>query len=123
MTLASDIKSIVSESFKAFEDLRKTVTYYSVTGDTVYDPVADTVSADTENVTIQGIWSKFSKFQIINQVALSTDVKFIVPALDLGGIIPNENDYLVDDSGVRWNVYGVRSPPGESVYILHLRES
>jgi len=121
MSYADLIRKSVSSAIAAVGDLATTVDYYSVDDDPVYNVSTDTMTIVSTLISVRAVLVRYSRWEIQNQVARSTDQKALISALDLG-VTPRDNDYVMINSR-RWNVIRIQTVPGDGLYMLQLRES
>lgn len=97
--------------------------YYAHYGNPDYDPATDTLADQSKT---------FPKVRVI-QVSASlqereaspvaiNDAKFLIPSVDLPGVVPTENDRLTLD-GVIWNVLVDKYVPGRPLFIVFGRKA
>jgi hypothetical protein len=116
------VSSSVETAFSVAEELVRTGTYTSKTGNGSYDPVTDTKSDTT--TTLTGVRFLPSAITLQEREASPVSVldsKFLVPAVDLGELTPTENDSIVMETGERWNV--LMSKPIPELYIIFARRA
>ncbi len=121
MSYSDLLRKSVSSAIAAVGDLATTVEYYSLEDDPVYNVSTDTITAVSTMITVKAVLVRYSRWEIQNQVARSTDQKALISALDLGRA-PRDNDYILI-GGRRWNVIRIQTVPGDGLYMLQLRES
>lgn len=120
-----DIANLVSNSFNILGDLRETISVNFVTGTGSYDPATDTQAQTISTVSnLKVVFARFTIDEIDSSIVVETDMKVLIPALDIGTVQPKETDYFIENqTGFRWNVVKSRSVPGNSVYIIHVRKA
>lgn len=100
-------------------------TYVSVdqTG-TIYDPITRTsTQATTTHLNIPMALVRFKIEEMDEKVRPASDRRALIAALDLPGVIPNEQDrILLADGGVHV-VQRILSDPASALHILHVRYS
>lgn len=119
MAFASLIKGLVSNAMTTVGDLAPVVTYRQVIG-ADYDPETGTMVENTKDYSVKGVLASFSLSEKDANVVVTTDQKLLVAAADLP-VRPAQNDRVII-SGKFWNVMRLLGVPGESLYIIHIRE-
>lgn len=122
MGLAEDIQKAVSSGFKAFDNIRKLVTYHS-SGTFAYNPTSganvETGSTEIENLYV--IFTSYKLEDIDGEIIHSEDKKILIPKEDLS-IVPKETDYVLTESGTeRWDVKDKKIDPADALWILQVR--
>jgi hypothetical protein len=99
-------------------------TYTKKSGNPTYNPAADTL-AESPNVVpnVRFLKTALSREEREASPLSIQDAKFIVPAVDLPGLDPGENDFFQMENGERWNVLTSRFVPGKVVHILFGRRA
>lgn len=125
MALRRDIQGIVQDAMKLVKsfDLSSVITYYQV-GNISYDPVTG-LSTPALNVynNLTAVLTTFSADEKTEDVAVITDRKALIAYNDLK-IIPSNNDYFIDNkTGERWEVKKVIGFPGEPLHKIHVRKT
>lgn len=103
------------------DELVPSCTYQAVTLG-AYDPATDTYVETIVPTTIENaVRAKFKSSEVREAIFEMTDQKLIFPASALAGYEPQENDRVIID-GVQWNVQEIMGVPGNSLYVLRIRE-
>lgn len=123
MSLIDTIQAGVETAFEAAKELVRLGDYYVVPENVVYDPITDDMTGAIPPVSDVRFLETSHEAQEreASQVSV-TDLKFIVPFVDLKGADPTENDKIVLD-GVLYNVVLVKKPPGQGIYIIFCRKA
>lgn len=115
---------MVSVAIDILDDLAPSITYTSIDNTGTYNPITD----ELENPVLvtQQVDSVLASFSLeeskADSVVVATDMKCLISSKDLGSIIPSEKDIITEDENGRvWDVIGVKSVPGESLWIIHVR--
>lgn len=119
------VSELVDQAFLILEgiddDLVPSCTYQAVTLG-AYDPSTDTTAEAVVSTTINNaVRARFKSSEVREAIFETTDQKLIFPASALAGYEPQENDRVIID-GVQWNVQEIMGVPGESLYVLRIRE-
>jgi hypothetical protein len=121
MGLRSTLKAGVDLAFDAVGDLKRVVTYHSVTGPPVYDVETGTTSTPATNYTLRRVViTSFTQTEIDNDPSLLTSEKMIFPHDDLP-VEPKPNDTVTDDEGRVWEIVRLLSVPGKLINKLQVR--
>ena len=105
------------------DGLADIVSFVKHNGDT-YDPVSGTPTPSVTTTTgVECVFTSFTVEEKDDQVIVLTDQKCLIPSLNIPGIEPDEDDEVLDSSGVTWNIRRVLSPPGASLFKLHVRKT
>lgn len=123
MGFRGDISKLVASAFEIVGDLKEKISVTYVVSGGPYNPTTDAMN--NSETTISGIGAVFTQFtmaEIDSSVVVTTDVKVLIPALSLSGIVPKENDYLINDTSFeRFDIMNVKRVPGDSLFIIHVR--
>lgn len=120
MSMARLVKQLVGTAFDVIDDLAPAGSISRDTGD-VYDVSTGTVTNNAVAVPIkQIIPTRFKATELDDSVDVSTDAKFIVYAPDLP--FTPENDDRITFNSNDWNIVKVMGVPGESIWVLHVRQ-
>lgn len=124
MGLKNTIQGLVTTAFDVVGDLKTGVNFHFLISDGTYDPVADTETSTVATVTnVQVIFSNFDFNELDSSVIVETDMKMLVDASKLqGNTFSPTNTATEVVSAKKWNVIKILSPPGNSIYILHVRK-
>lgn len=112
----------VETAFDAARDFVVLGTYYSKSTTPVYDPSTDTMTG--QHVTVPNVrilrTAASREEREASQVSVG-DVKFIIPARDLGVVKPSEVDEIryADEM---YNVLAIKAVPGDSLHIIMARK-
>lgn len=122
MDLNATVAAGVETAFSAAADFVELGTYYARGSAPVYDPSSDTITYTPLTFTdVRMIRTSISREEReASQVTIS-DVKFLIPAVDLPNHSPDETD-TIEYGGVMYNVLAYRSVPGDSIYIIMARK-
>lgn len=122
MSLKATVAAGVEQAFTASGDLVSDGTYTVRTGSPVYDPVADTYVATTNTYqNVRMIRASISNEEREASTVAVSDVKVLIPAIDLGNTKPSETDTFELD-GLGYNVLTHKGVPGDSLWIIYARE-
>ena len=104
------------------DGLADIISYVQHTGET-YDPVSGSPTPTVTTTTgVECVFTNFTVEEKDDEVNVLTDQKCLIPSLNIPGIEPDENDEVTDSAGATWNVRRVMSPPGSSLFKLHVRK-
>lgn len=115
------VNGLVSDAFKIVGDLAEEVTLFKHAGQT-YDPRTGPVDQYDEYPGLRCPMPKFSAEEKDNDVIILTDVKGLIARADLPPGIEIEKDDELRAGTKVWDVRRILSVPGDSLYILHLRQ-
>ncbi|MFA6711337.1 MAG: hypothetical protein WCS33_01325 [Candidatus Caldatribacteriota bacterium] len=122
MGLAESIQNAISSGMKAFDNVRKLVTYHS-SGTTSYNPSTGTTS-ETGAVDIENLYVTFTSYKlddIDNETIHKEDKKVLIPAIDIS-VVPKETDYLLTENETeRWDVKNKKIDPAGAMWVLQVR--
>ena len=122
MSLNSIIAQGVEQAFAAAQDVVSSGTYYSRSGAGVYNSAADTyVSPTTTYSNVRMVRAGLTEQEREASPVSVSDVKVLIPAVDLGNHKPKESDTFYLD-GVTYNVLSFKGVPGDSLWIIFARE-
>lgn len=121
MSLTATIRAGVETAFSAAKELVRHGTYHAKGGDPVYDPGSDSMTGgDVQVPNVRMLrTSSLAEEREASPVAI-TDEKYLIPAVDLPGITPSDQDKIELD-GVFSNVVSWKPVPGDSLYIVFAR--
>jgi hypothetical protein len=115
---------LVPIAFDVIGTLKEKISVTYVLGVGAYDPVSDTTSTSENPIPdIDVVFTNFTVDEMDESIVVATDMKVLIPAKYLDSVKPRETDYIIDSSLTRWNIRKVKSPPGDSLYILHVRRT
>lgn len=120
MSLDVTLNKLVQKAMKKVESLGEKVTYTSVvTG--AYNPATDSHTTNTIILTnVTAIFEKLLQNEIDSEIRNLVDIKILIAALDIPGIVPVVEDSIT--SGAKtFKVKKVDSVPGNSLWILYAR--
>lgn len=122
MGLLDTVRAAAVTAFQAAGDIAHPATYKQVNGVT-RDLVAGTVVPNTTDYALpRTIFSRFKEAETDQNVNVTTDEKFMFPALDLP-ITPSTGDIIVDADGRIWELIRRLSDPAAAVVIFQTRTS
>jgi hypothetical protein len=123
LSLIDTLREGIETAFGAVPDLVSIGDYYRKTGNGNYDPGSDTLVPGANKISPVRFLKTSSGLQEreASPVAI-TDVKFLIPAVDLPGVTPGENDQVVVDGG-RYNIVVSRFGPGQALHIVFGRRA
>lgn len=91
---------------------------------TFYDPITRTSTQVTQiYLNIPMVLVRFKIEEMDEKVRPTTDRRALIAALDLPGVVPNEQDRIELADGSVHVVQRVLSDPASALYILHVRYS
>lgn len=121
MALASKIAGLVEKAIEKLDDLRTYVTYVKVVPG-AYDPATDTNSNTTTTYTnVPVVLLKLSSEDLDWWPGDMIGQKMLLASNDLPSVIPDDSDHVVISS-VTWNIHKVKRVPGDSLFIVYIRE-
>lgn len=122
MSLKATIAAGVEQAFAAAGDLVSLGAYHRRASTPVYNAAADTYTATmTDFANVRMVRAALTDEEREASPATVSDMKVLIPAADLPAIRPGETDTL-DLDGVGYNVIKVKTVPGDSLWILFVRE-
>jgi hypothetical protein len=126
VNIESLVANGVETAFKILKDLVGLGTYYqavSGSGSAIYDPVTDTAITPTQTfLDVRMIKVGVEGEELVGTSVTVTDVKLLIPAKDLPGVEPGNEDHIFL-KGLRYNIVRVKEVPGNSLHILYAREA
>ena len=121
MALASKIKTLVEQAIEKLDDLRSYVTYVRVVPG-AYNPATDALTNTTTSYTnTPCVLLKLTTEDLDWWPGDLKGQKMLLASNDLVGVIPDDTDHVIIDS-LQWNIYKVKRVPGDSLFIIYLRE-
>jgi hypothetical protein len=124
MGLKNTIQGLVTTAFDIIGDLKSTIDIQYLISLGTYNPATDTeanVTALSSN--LQVLFTNFDLNEIDSSIVVETDMKVIVDASKLGGNVPKPTDTILEvAANIKWNVMRVKTVPGKSIYIIHVRK-
>jgi hypothetical protein len=115
----------IETAFTLGAEFVTTGTYTRKDGNHTYDPATDDLVAENPNV-LTGVRFLRTKVDVQEREASPvsiTDTKFLVPGVDLGGLLPGPTDFFQLDTGERWNVLISQPTPGNKLIIIFARKA
>lgn len=113
---------------KVFEILGQTdglapeQTYLKHGGQT-YDTATRTyITSSTQYPNVPMVLARFKAEEVDDEVVITTDMKALIPAVMLP-VTPSMGDKIQTNDGKVFNVERIMGVPGDSLYILHVRET
>lgn len=121
--MRQDIKKLVSAAFQIVGDLKETIAVNYLVSAGPYNPTADSMNETLTTVpNVGALFTRFTMEELDSSVIVSTDSKVLIPALSLNGVVPKENDYMINTvTSERFEVIKFRGVPGDSLFIIHVR--
>jgi hypothetical protein len=125
MAFRADIFKLVSTAFDIIDDLKEKVDIRYLVTLGAYDPAADAESAVFNNLPNIGVvFTRFSLEEVNASVDVKTDMKILMDASRLNFVPPKATDVILEvAAGIKWNVQGYKTVPGNSLFIVHVRRS
>lgn len=97
------------------------ITYVKVM-DAVYDPVSgSTINAVQTYPEIEVVLTDMSEFEQRMFGVVDKDTQKMVLAANDLPVRPRKDDYVMDETGQRWEVVRVKATPGRAAYIVYLQ--
>lgn len=124
MNIEGLLDSGVGTAFRLLKDLVTLGTYNQavpLVGLAPYDPITGMVTSPAqiyENVRM--IFTTVDAEELVGTMVTTTDVKILVPAMDLPGVTPSGEDHVFA-KGVRYNIVRPKQIPGNALHILYGR--
>lgn len=123
MTLKRTIERAIGDAFnnilgpgELLEDI--TIRYLDDLG--AYDPIADTIVEDTDEVTVRNVLvAKPTTDDMQKQNVLGTDAKLVIPSVNMPRVPKADTDQVIR-SNSEWDVRKVVEVPGGSVVIVYI---
>ncbi len=122
MSIEATVRRGVETAFRVAADFVSVGSYHVRTGAGSYDPVTDQLTGGVQ--VLAGVRMLRTTMQTEEREASAlavTDVKVLIPGVDLRGHTPTESDMFVLDSR-EYNVTVPRPVPGGSVWIMFGRQ-
>lgn len=116
---AALVQSLVKKAIVMTGDLSSDVIYYS-NADPDYDTTTGEPIATTTTYTFTAPVVRFGLNELDSKTVIATDAKLLAPYLDLP-VEPRENDTVLA-RGKTWKVIRTIGTPGDSLWVIHLRE-
>lgn len=133
MGLTGTIQGLVTTAFDTIGDLKSSVTITYLVSIGAYDPTTDAETQTTAlSSNIQVLFTNFTFSEVdassnstnFKSIIVETDMKVLIDASKLSGNVPKPNDVLLETAtSIEWTVMGVKTVPGKSLYILHVRKT
>lgn len=120
MGLESLIKKQVSNAIKTIGDLAPTITYVVVVPG-AYDPITDTQNNTETSYPVNSPLVAPTDKEIAGMPADKVTQKLLIAALDLPGVAPNADHYVIVD-GSKWSIVKVEGVPGKSLWKILVQE-
>ena len=121
MGLKETIAKSVQGAIKTMGNLRSFVSYVQSTPG-AYSPSTDTLAVTSKTYTnVPCLLVKLSTEDLDWWPGDMKGQKMLLAANDLPGVIPDDTDYVIIDSVV-WNIFKIRRVPGDSLFVIFLRE-
>ena len=96
---------------------------YKVIRTGTFDATSDTMSDGAGSKTISNvkmIKCSLSKKEMEASILTLASCKFLIPALNIPGVIPESND-LITFEGEIWETVDVKSPPSNPLWIIYAK--
>ena len=119
MGLSATISAGVIKAFETVGDVKKTITYHSVSIG-VFDPTLDTRADTVTDYSVDVIETTIKQAEQDWTPVVRDSKKILIPAANLA-VTPNENDYVTLD-GLTWEIIKINGVPGGSLHILFIRQ-
>lgn len=117
-------KAGVETAFTVGAEFVRLGTYVKRSGNSTYDPVADTLAASPNRVKdVRFLKTALSRDEREASPLAIQDAKFIVPGVDLPEMEPGENDTIEFSDTEIWNVLTSKFVPGEVVHLVFARKA
>lgn len=124
MNIEKILGSGVETAFRILKDLVGLGTYHQAvqgTGSAVYDPITDSVTTPVQTyLNVRMLKVSVEGDELVGTAVTVTDVKILIPASDLPGVIPAGEDHIML-KGVRYNIVTPKEIPGNALHILYGR--
>jgi len=92
-------------------------------GGQTYNTTARTyTTATTQHDDIPMVLARFATEEIDEEVVVTTDLKALIPAIKMP-VVPGIGDKILTADSRTYNVERLLGVPGDSLYILHIRET
>lgn len=122
MGLRSAFQGVAKSVVTAFGDVSETIDYYAFASNAVNTSTGAATTVYTTVAGITAIMAGFEAKDIDGQNVRKTDVKGLIPSIDLPSVTPSASDRVIRADGVAWNVLGVKTDPATALWQLHLRK-
>ncbi len=86
-----------------------------------YDANGQPTGGYSASVSVKALRQSLSVEKVDGSNILADDRLYILTALDLGGVVPSEDDLLDFGSGVTWTVKRVETDPAGATHTLQVR--
>lgn len=125
MSLRTLVLKQVQQAFIQLGDLAFPIDYVYHTGEEERDIESGRTIPVTRTYPVpRVVKAKFVEKEIDKNVSVATDMKFLMPRLDLNAAVndPSAADVIVDKrTGRRWEVKRMLSDPADALLIYHVR--
>jgi hypothetical protein len=112
----------VETAFAAAKDFVVLGTYYARGSAPVYNPSTDEIEFTPLTYTdVRMLRTSATREEREASSITVGDVKFIIPAVDLEGRVPDETDEI-EYGGIRYGILAIKSVPGDTLYIIMARK-
>lgn len=124
MGLKGSIQTAVQSAFLSLDDIVESVTYRSKTSSTgdYYPAIGKVVPKYTDYASVEMAMVRYKQEEIDDKTILNTDMKAIVPSLDLTPT-PKVADQIIRANTSTWEIIGIQQDPAEAVWIFQIRKA
>lgn len=115
------VQQQVRDGFRQMGDIPREVTYHHFTGNVVRDIAAGTSTRETVAHTIPYVVKTgLTEQEVDFAQTLNVTAKMLFASLDLP-IVPEEDDLIIWEDGVIWEICKYKTDPAEAVRIVYVR--
>lgn len=121
MGLQATIQKITKTAVnKSIGDLKETVTF-THKGISARDPITRNITSTDVTETADSVIAVFSKQEIDNMAIRSTDLKLIIPSLNLESGDPKKTDEVTRADGSSWSIAAFKQDTAKAMWVIALR--
>ena len=120
MGLRETFKKAAQTAISAIGNVAVSVTYVSITGDAVYNPVTGVVTEKSTSYSVNMMFDE-NLAEDIKNIAIDINEKLGYIAVDDLTPTPKTDDRITIDS-VNWAVTEVRTDPADALWIIKIKK-
>lgn len=119
MDLRAIGRNAVATAFNVADSILVAGTYHAISAGT-YDPELGTDTRTDTETSVRALFGLFEQKENDGQNIQFGDKKILIKVTELAAQ-PNKDDYLVDSTGARWDLFLINAEPTGAVWILRGR--
>lgn len=112
-------KAAANTAFEVFRQVQDAGTFYRVTPG-AYDPQTGTDPGTATGTAVTAIFGVFEQQQIDGELIKAGDELILIRVTELA-TAPARDDYYVDSTGKRWDLFLIRQEPTGTLWVLRGR--